>query len=261
METDRLPLRRIARILAAALSLNIPFAALAQACHARSPAHKVALLELYTSEGCSSCPPADRFVAGLRAAGLDASRVVPLALHVDYWDYIGWKDRFGQPAFAERQRALAALASSRTIYTPEIFVAGHELRDWRGALDATVREINRQPAQATIELTLGKSEGQQLPLRVNARANGAASLYLALYESGLRSDVRAGENGGVVLHHDYVVRDWVGPLPFAARGGGAFSPVLAIPEGARREQLGVAAFVQDARGEVLQALALPLCGA
>ena len=78
--------------------------ALAQACSKHSPPHTVALLELCTSEGCSSCPPADRFIGALHDAGLDAGQVVPLALHVDYWDYIGWKDRFARPAFGERQR-------------------------------------------------------------------------------------------------------------------------------------------------------------
>jgi hypothetical protein len=78
-------------------------------CLARSAAHTVALVELYTSEGCSSCPPADRWLSGLAARGYTAERVVPLALHVDYWDYIGWKDPYAKRDFSLRQRKLTQL--------------------------------------------------------------------------------------------------------------------------------------------------------
>src|ERR1039457_1730220 len=105
-------------------------AAIAETCTIHSPPHTVALLELYTSEGCDSCPPADKFVSGLRAAsGLGANQVVPISLHVDYWDYIGWKDVFAQHAYTERQRWLSDLARTRTVYTPEVFVGGQELRN------------------------------------------------------------------------------------------------------------------------------------
>lgn len=116
------------------LLLGPSAAASAQTCSKQSPPHTVALLELYTSEGCSSCPPADKFVSNLRNAGLPAEQVVPLALHVDYWDYIGWKDLFASHAYTQRQRWLSGLANTRTIYTPEIFVAGREVRDWIGPI-------------------------------------------------------------------------------------------------------------------------------
>src|SRR4051812_24872496 len=90
----------ILAVLLLSSAVNAP----AQACRKQSPPHTVALLELYTSEGCDSCPPADRFVSALHASGLGPQQVVPLALHVDYWDYIGWKDAFGRRTYAERQR-------------------------------------------------------------------------------------------------------------------------------------------------------------
>ena len=99
------------------------------ACTATSPAHTLALTELYTSEGCDSCPPADKWMSGLAARGLGPDKVVPLALHVDYWDYIGWKDVFAQPQFTERQRMLSRLSGSTFVYTPQVVVAG---RDFRG---------------------------------------------------------------------------------------------------------------------------------
>src|ERR1700739_1342795 len=110
-------------LLAAAAMIASPVMA-ANACRAQSPAHRVALLELYTSEGCSSCPPADQYVAGLRASGVTADQAVVLSEHVDYWNYIGWKDPYSRAAFTERQRWLSDLAGSHTIYTPEMFIAG-----------------------------------------------------------------------------------------------------------------------------------------
>lgn len=255
-------MERFALVLA---SLILAGPAAAQVCSRQSPPHTVALLELYTSEGCSSCPPADRFVSGLRAAsGLTAEQVVPLALHVDYWDYIGWKDRFARRDFTERQRWLSAQANSRTIYTPEIFMGGKEWRDWRGNPATAIKRINARPAQATIEIALGKVEGGKLPLTVKAgtAASQAAQLFVALYENGLSSDVKTGENSGTVLHHDYVVREWLGPFSLtglAGEGGRAFTRTLALPPGAVAGKLGVAAFVQNAQGEVLQALSLGLC--
>jgi len=234
--------------------------ALAQACSKHSPPHTVALLELYTSEGCSSCPPADRFLGALHDAGLDAGQVVPLALHVDYWDYIGWKDRFSRSDFGERQRWLADQASTRTIYTPEFFVAGHELRDWRGDIAATVKRINRRPAQASIDISLGKRRDGKLPVEVRARAPQGGQLFVALYQNGLSSDIGAGENRGVRLRHDYVVREWIGPNVLKDDGDTMLSRALVLPADAAPKDLGVAAFVQTAHGEVLQALALPLCG-
>lgn len=234
--------------------------ALAQACSKHSPPHTVALLELYTSEGCSSCPPADRFLGALHDTGLEAGQVVPLALHVDYWDYIGWKDRFARPAFGERQRWLADQASTRTIYTPEFFVAGQELRDWRGDIAATVKRINRRPAQASIDISLGKRRDGNLPVEVRARAPQGGKLFVALYQNGLTTDIGAGENRGVLLRHDYVVREWIAPTALKGDGDTTLVRAFMLPPNAESRNLGVAAFVQNGHGEVLQALALPLCG-
>ncbi len=252
--------------LSAALS-GLPLAGFAaQACSKQSPAHTVALLELYTSEGCSSCPPADQFVSGLQKRGLTPEQVVPLSLHVDYWDYIGWKDVYGRRDYTERQRWLSQLANSRTIYTPEIFVTGSEVRDWnwslRGGVANVVKRINAKPAQADIGITLGTVAGRTLPLEINTRSAPGGKLYVALYENAIVSDVHAGENRGETLKHDYVVRDWLGPIDLGEGkpGKAALPRPLAVPAGAVAKNLGVAAFVQNGRGEVLQALSLPLCG-
>lgn len=244
--------------------------AIAQTCSKHSPPHTVALLELYTSEGCSSCPPADRTLSQLRSAaaggaqGLGIDQVVPLSLHVDYWNDIGWKDVFSSKTYTDRQHWLSNLANSRTVYTPEMFVAGQELRNWTGGIATAVRRINQQPARADIGITLGKIAGGSLPVQINAQTNQGGKLYVALYENGLSSAVRAGENSGAVLHHDYVVRQWLGPIPLSGKVGSEQAVVaqaLVVPAGAVTRQLGVAAFVQTDKGEVLQSLALPLCSA
>jgi hypothetical protein len=255
----------VVSVLLAALLVSCGSNVLAQTCSRQSPSHTIALLELYTSEGCDSCPRADRFVSNLRLAGLQAEQVVPLSLHVDYWDYIGWKDTFASHIFTDRQRWLNALADSRTVYTPEVFIAGRELRNWRDASAATVRAINRRPAQADLGITLGRISGNSLPLEINARVGQPVTLFVVLYENGLTTEVKSGENRGTTLKHDYVVRDWIGPVALSAGGPGGKSDkvvlprFLKVPNNAVMGNLGVAAFVQTSKGDVLQVLSSPIC--
>jgi hypothetical protein len=185
-------------------------------------------------------------------------QIVPLSLHVDYWDDIGWKDAYSSKVFTKRQSWLAGLAGSRTIYTPEIFIAGHENRRWHSDLQDTVKRINAQPAQANINIAIGKPASGKLPIQIKATSAHAATLYVALYQNGIRTDVRAGENSGVTLWHDYVVREWLDPVSMAGEGA-TLMRTLQLPPNASTKNLGIAAFVQADRGEVLQALSLPLC--
>ncbi len=198
-----------AGVLAAA-----PAAAAPAACSAQSAAHTVALIELYTSEGCDSCPPADRWLAALEREGVSRDKAVPLALHVDYWDYIGWKDPYAKPLFSARQKEAGAISRSSVVYTPQVMLAGRDFRKWSsGGLAAELRRINAQPARAAIDLALRDAGGRVEVRAATTAADGAdAALYVAWYDSGLTSDVRAGENKGAVLRHDYVARDWSGPV-------------------------------------------------
>lgn len=250
------------RIGIALSALLFPALASAAQCQASSGPQRVALLELYTSEGCSSCPPADRWLSGIANQGLGPERVVPLALHVDYWDYIGWKDRFARPVFSARQREQVQAAGGRVVYTPQVMLNGRDLRAWRSdALTQAVDEINRSPAGADIRLSLKPIEKDRIEIAVTASAKmtDRAALYVAVYQNDLSSDVRAGENSGARLHHDYVVRAWRGPILLSAvtppwRQAIAFNPDWIAAK------MGVVAFVQDIRnGEILQALRLPLC--
>jgi hypothetical protein len=246
------------------LLMATPLAQAAQ-CQANSGPQRVALLELYTSEGCSSCPPADRWLSSMVSQGMGPDRVVPLALHVDYWDYIGWPDRFARASFAARQRELVRLAGARVVYTPQVMLNARDFSAWRGnGLARAAGEINRLPAAAEIGLTLTNAAPGSLDIlaKASTKAAGRAVLYVAVYQNGLSSDVRAGENSGVRLNHDYVVREWYGPISVGAGAPLAWQQAISFKPDWHAKQMGVAAFVQDASsGEILQALQLPFCAA
>ena len=180
-------------------------------------------------------------------------------MHVDYWNYIGWKDPYSRKVFTERQRALSDLAHTRTIYTPEFFVAGKELRDWSGGLAAEVRRINAMPARAAIAIAIAPAGAAGLPVRVRASGQPGASLYLALVQNGIATRVAAGENSGRTLHHDFVAREWAQPVLLGRDGKADITRTLPMPAGAAAASLGVSAFVQSEQGEVLQALTLNAC--
>jgi hypothetical protein len=233
------------------------------ACRADSPAHRVALLELYTSEGCSSCPPADEWLRGLARDGFDTDRVVPLALHVDYWNYLGWRDPFSSPRFTRRQRILAAQNRSPTVYTPGLFLNGREWRGWhRNELPARLAALAEERPAASIHLDASAS-GDTLHLRGEVHglrdAHKRAVLFLVVLENNLVTEVGAGENAGRRLRHDHVVRYLSAGLPMG-REAPNFDHAVALPASWKHADLAIAAFLEDgANAEVLQALALPRC--
>jgi hypothetical protein len=227
----------------------------AASCQATSTTNTVALVELYTSQGCSSCPPADRWLSQL-SSRVDANRAIGLALHVGYWDYIGWKDPFAKREFNDRQSQLAALNGNRTRYTPGVFVQGRET-DWSSrAFDAQLRAVNQRPAVATIKLDNVETQGGKVAVRAHAQVATPSSaknprMFVALVQNGISTKVTAGENRGETLANDRVARAWSGPLPLGTR-----SILLDAPSTAPRD-LALVAFVEDDTG-VLQALQLPL---
>jgi hypothetical protein len=227
-------------------------------CQLSSPAHTQALVELYTSQGCSSCPPADRWLSQFETRANPG--VIPLALHVGYWDYIGWKDPYARRDFNARQQWLAELNRNRTVYTPGVFLQARETPRWHDAasFNAAVRAINAKPARARIDLAIERTAPDKLHVRAQSsmadeKPGTETRLFIAVTESGLDTQVKAGENGGATLHNDHVTRDWSGPL---ALGAQSISVNATAPSAARRA---VVAFVQDVvSGEVLQAVRLPL---
>lgn len=224
-------------------------------CSVDSAPQRAVVVELFTSQGCSSCPPADRWLGTLRDR--HGERVIPLSMHVGYWDYIGWKDPFARVEFNERQRLLAAGNGSRTVYTPGVFVQGRELRDWNraGRFDALVRAAQQSPAAARVSLAVEAVKPRSIEVHVRSEAPRGSRLWLALLQSGLTTVVRAGENRGETLRNDHVVRAWHGPH---AIGDARLS--LDVPADSEVSQGGwaVVGLVDDPGGRTLQAVRLPL---
>ncbi len=255
---------RIVAAAAAAALVSVPAAA--GQCSARSGARTAVLVELYTSEGCDSCPPADKWLSSLQSQGYTPDKVVPLALHVDYWDYIGWKDPYAKREFATRQRRMAELKRAKIIYTPQVVLQGQDFRRWgTSEFAAEVQKMNVQPPRANIGLTLDAMGRTSLDVTLSAEILSAAerkdaAVYLAAFENKLTSQVSAGENRGKTLPHDYVVREWVGPIEFGGDLKVSVKRTLPLLPNANPGHSGVAAFVQNrSTGDVLQALMLPAC--
>lgn len=246
----------VPRFLIAFLAAAMAAPAAAGECDARSGATRAALVELYTSEGCNSCPPADRWFSQLAVAG---GSVVPLAFHVDYWDHLGWKDRFASRAWSGRQREAVRRSGARYAYTPQVMRNGRDFPRWSRSGSLAEAAAGDGPAGASIALSLQTSPASvTVTAEAGALVPGAAGarLLVAVTESGLATQVKAGENRGERLAHDHVVRVLadLGPV------GETVQPVrrvFALGREWNREALAVAAFVQDTRtGAVLQALRL-----
>lgn len=238
------------------------------ACRAATTGQTNVLVELFTSEGCNSCPPADQWLSALGKSPAVPDQVVPIAWHVDYWDYIGWKDRFAQAAFSERQHRLAQIRRERVVYTPQVLLQGRDFRGWsQGGFERLAAGIEARPARARIALSIVSRSESSIEIEVDARlldsglrsAPTTQALYLAATASGLSSEVRAGENAGRRLSHDYVAFGWRGPIPFGPDGVLSQRQRLGLPQ-AVSGATGVVAFVQSERtAEVVQALMLPVC--
>lgn len=232
------------------------------ACEAISGPQTMALVELYTSEGCSSCPPADRWLSSFVKTNSD--KVIALAFHVDYWDYLGWRDRFDSPRYSQRQRDLVTASGGRTVYTPQLMVDGADRASWHESSDiaAIIAATNRRVpgAQLTLKINVTAGNGWQAELSGSIqRPNSSQQIWLAVVEDGLSSDVHAGENSGSKLIHSRVVRGWYGPFRAPADGKIKLAQDLLPIDGLNPARAGVVAFVQEISGGVLQAVALPFC--
>ena len=232
----------------------------AGSCKAESGAFKAQVVELYTSEGCSSCPPADKWLSTLKA-GKAAAPTVVQAFHVGYWDYIGWVDRFATPAHTARQRQIASWNRQTSVYTPQLVLQGRDWRDWwsKPQLPAV-----QEPAGFKIVLQqTGPDQFEALvsPQSGNPTAGSPTaakwSAYWTLTEDGHSSKVKAGENAGELLQHDFVVRQYTQAGDYAVSTQPqklAWRSIAATPGHARRVNL----VVFDPRtGQTLQAVSAP----
>ena len=164
------------------------------------------VVELFTSQGCSSCPPADKILAEIA----NREDIIALALHVDYWDYIGWKDIFANPAFTQRQRAYAQAAGARSIYTPQMVVGGRD--HVVGTKPMKLAEFIEAHAEApdAVSVDLSRS-GDRLKVEVRATGDvpGGMVVQLVTYTPNATVEIKRGENAGRTLSYHNIVRDWI----------------------------------------------------
>ena len=221
-------------------------AAAAEACTATSGPTITPVIELFTSEGCSSCPPADRWASSLKPAAAQG-RVVVQAFHVGYWDNLGWVDRFASPTFTVRQREIAARNGLPSIYTPQVVRNGTDWPDWRGSLPsgdmASVKLVMRRIGKEQFEAPVTPREG----------ADTRWSAYWSVTEGEHGSKVRAGENAGEFLQHDFVVRQYTPAGNYTGAARLALSTINADPQHSRQVNLVV---YETRTGKPLQSLSL-----
>ena len=220
------------------------------------------LVELFTSEGCSSCPPADRLLRALEAEKTKGADIIVMSEHVDYWDYLGWRDPFSSAQFSKRQQEYSRVLGDNGVYTPQMVVNGRtgfvgndgrlafkEITKAMGRPSATIRigPIAVEPGDggksvATVQLAVG-----DLP---QTSAKDELEVMVAVTETGLRSKPRTGENSGASLEHTGVVRTLVKAGRVDVTGFASTARVALNPAW-RRESLRVVAFVQERKSRIV----------
>jgi hypothetical protein len=204
------------------------------------------VVELFTSEGCSSCPPADRVLSSLASrATAESLAVYTLSFHVDYWNHLGWRDRFSRSAYSERQRGYASINPNGGTYTPQAVINGASecVGSNASQIDSYVAAALQRPARTHIELEAQRAQGG---IQVSYRVSGDIArrvLNLALLEPRAESAVQSGENAGERLAHVNVVRAFARrALGSGSSGTWSFEP--SVDFAARR--VGVVAYAEDA---------------
>ncbi|HVV03530.1 MAG TPA: DUF1223 domain-containing protein [Puia sp.] len=197
-----------------------------------------ALIELFTSEGCSSCPPADDLVASLPKTY--PSGVYILSFHVDYWDRMGWKDPFSQAGFTQRQKQYGDVFMLNSIYTPQVVVngrtemVGSDKNRLRQAIDDQLAHTTNPPIDATVHAT-----DKTVTIEYTLPNKTRAALQAALIQLQASTAVKKGENAGRQLHHANIVRD----LKSSTKNKGSLS--LSLPAGLTAADCKVIVFLQD----------------
>jgi hypothetical protein len=214
------------------------------------------VVELFTSEGCSSCPPADALLAKLdREQRLGNAEIIALEEHVDYWDHLGWRDPFSSAQWTERQQDYAASFRNEGIYTPQMvvdgraeFVGNSETRA-RSAIVEAVREPKAEITLSGRHAPNGKAQVSIAVKMLPPPESQRAQVWLAVTESGLHSNVSRGENAGEDLHHAAVVRSLrkVGDAALNQEAAYSGEQDVQLDPGWKKENLRVVAFVQEAK--------------
>jgi hypothetical protein len=223
---------------------------------------RAVVVELFTSEGCSSCPPADELLGHLRQ-DLSAKniQVIPLGFHVDYWNSLGWKDRFSSLDFSQRQERYAQSLKVDGPYTPQMIVDGETEFVGNSAAQAqrSISQAASRQELATVKISVAGSD--QLAVQVKAAGSASASnVMLAITEDNLTTHVDSGENGGRTLHHAAVVRE-LRQLGQLHDGSFQMNVPLSVDKEWKRENLRAVVFVQGGvSGKILGAASVDLAG-
>jgi hypothetical protein len=242
--------------LAALVGAPASLPALADMCQARSGATVTPVVELYTSQGCSSCPPADRWLSTLTPRGMTSGDAVIQAFHVAYWDYIGWVDPFASSAHTDRQRQIAAWNGLRTIYTPQMVLDARDWRDWRGG--TTGLPVTRVAAHADITVRQRGMDLFEATVNVKSDAPAAWAAYWTMTENAHQTSVRAGENAGDTLRNDHVVRQYVLAGQYRSDPAAAQTLVLhTVPATSGHDRIVNLVVFDPRNGRTVQALSTP----
>jgi hypothetical protein len=208
------------------------------------------VVELFTSQGCSSCPPADELLRTLRRE--QSGEIIPLAYHVDYWNYLGWSDPFSSAQWSQRQKAYAQALRSE-VYTPQAVINGRSqlVASTEGAVRREVAKAGEAKPQGMVAIDSVTMQGDRLVVSLRAHIDRSAGarkpqLIVALFEDGVTTKVTRGENAGRALVNDSIVR-WQGSAFLVPDDGRDATGSTALPLDVdwRRDHLGIAAFVQE----------------
>ncbi len=202
MKTDKIvsQITKVAALIVLTTTLNI-----ASELSFSSTQKKTAMIELYTSQGCSSCPPADKWLSELKTHPDLFKRFIPLAFHVTYWDFIGWKDVFAQEEFDTRQRNYAKIWKSRSVYTPQFIVDAKEYREW-----FSYKALPNFSNELVGKLSLTLHDNQQLSITFDNKTNykKRATVNIAVLGFDYNIPIKKGENQNRELNHDFVVLEF-----------------------------------------------------
>lgn len=211
-------------------------------------AQNTTVVELYTSQGCSSCPPADKLLHEIAKR----DDVIALAMHVDYWDYIGWKDQFADPQYTERQKAYARAAGARSIYTPQMIIGGMDHVVGTKPAEVSAHLANHAKKAPLVDVT-GERNGNSITVRAEpaaSRIQGGVAVYVVTYRPSSTVDIRRGENAGRTLDYANVVVSLTEARPWTGRG--SYELKASLPEA----HPAVVIFQRPEMGEIVGAIEL-----
>ena len=243
-------LRTVAAVLWAASGLVLTAGPVAADQSAPAPV----VIELFTSQGCSSCPPAEALLNKLA----DEPNIIALELHVDYWDYIGWADPYALPQLTERQRSYARNLQERYVFTPQMIIDGHDSVVGSRQSDVAAAILRSESRGKPVAVELRDEGGGKIVIPAGDSPAGGATVWLVTYDDQIETDVTRGENAGRTLHNRHVVREME---PIGQWTGEAMEIPVSLAEAVARGRAGCAVLLQQGRtGPIIGAAQMRLAG-